>query len=450
CCAEGDATAVESLPPEDGEQLALAVVPSSSSFGISETASRALHRVSDGTGSRGSVGATRALLERWSATHPVAAGVRYPVISEGTAAKVDRYVTDLDRSSVTPSTATFFGRHPDALLAFQDWARRSHLRGPFQALVVGAGFGPTMNRGGTPDAPLPFESIAVLEWLGLLGQSGADFRLDVIDPSGEIANYFSELSRAEEHTFFVADNPSPRWAFNTIPETFPAEVFGRYATDVTGSYPHPLPEGARHVWRVTFPRSLLQRLRFVHGNVLAPLPGTDYDLIDYHAVRMYVPRDLWINPGPNSPLIDLDIANLLMNLRPGGWLMTGRLSSEAAFQHEVVIAPSMGANGHAYRVSGLKTELPFLERQRDGSWPVHVHSDDNGDGSRGHRISYRRSPGSLTFRDTSDGDSLLGTSGLLEGGAAVIPDEAIRSEALPRGASEPSVLPRPARRLVIP
>lgn len=128
-----DGEPIESLPETAAEP---SLPPESSAFISTPRADEALGALSSSASpSNGAVEATRAFLDRWSVSHPVAAGVRYPLLSEN----LLDVVTYRKPSLRPPSTVTSFGRHQPAILALQDWVRTNRPEGPFRALVVGAG-----------------------------------------------------------------------------------------------------------------------------------------------------------------------------------------------------------------------------------------------------------------------------------------------------------------------
>ncbi|MDO8461432.1 MAG: hypothetical protein Q7S98_01085 [Deltaproteobacteria bacterium] len=360
-----------------------------------------------------SIEATRAFLESWP--HPVAAGVRYPVLDRETAWKVQAEVVRFNGRQTTTVTTTNFGRHWRQLIAFQDWLRSSGRTGSFRALVVGAGFAPTIESVRTVDeGKFPPESIAVLEYAALLDQAGLDFQLDVVDPLGEIEAYFKTLGQKEAHTFIVHDNPSTN-PVTGVPATFAPRIFGRHATEIPLS--DDIPSWADHAWRVTLPRRVLERIRFIRGNVLAPLPGTSYDLIDYHNVWMHLPRDLHVPTHFANRLLSIDLANLVLNLKPRGWLMTGEELDDHLISHDVFHSSRVG---YVYQVYGVRVNVPVMERQPDGSWRLVRSSGDNDSGpTGGGEVSYR-GPADETPR-RHDGSELLGVGSALAYPGEIVP-----------------------------
>ncbi|MDO8461596.1 MAG: hypothetical protein Q7S98_01915, partial [Deltaproteobacteria bacterium] len=334
----------------------------------------------------GPVEATRTFLNSWSASHPVAPGVRYPVLSRGTAINVHGYVNQLPGSPVIPVvTTTNFGRHWRQSLTVQKWLRDNPHQGPFRALVVGAGFG---NRAANVNTTMDLtsEAFAVLEWASILDQAGLDFRLDVVDLEGQVEAYFKELSRKEEHTFVVSDFLAGNERI-VVPETFAPQIFGRYAREITASQDSPFPAGVEHAWRVTLPKRVLERIRFVRGNLLGPLPDTGYDLMDCNHVSMYLPDALYaLTPSRGGP-VGADVASLALNLKPGGWLVTDRVHQELHLSRSALQG---SAQGYAYQVGGFRDDVAFLERQPDGSWQEVTPLKGGGNGTGGG-VSYRGS-----------------------------------------------------------
>ncbi|MDO8461622.1 MAG: hypothetical protein Q7S98_02045, partial [Deltaproteobacteria bacterium] len=123
--------------------------------------------------------------------------------------------------------------------------------------------------------------------------------------------------------------------------------------------------------------------------------------IDYNNVSRYLPRPLRVAVRDSRHPINVDVANLILNLKPGGF-MTGAEFSDFAIDHDVL---PIGYD--AYRLHDFRNDFPVMERQPDGSWQLRNPSSDNDSGpAGGGEINYRASVDETTRPD--DGSELLG------------------------------------------